>query len=93
MTNSARPRLAVGRAYDVSKWHTTTHVYSPTSGIQRTFAESEEFQKGKATYARKEELLQHLVDQQRAKLEQISVELQRTKAEVRGLSCQQLLDF
>ncbi len=49
------------------------------------FTESAEFQRAKGTYARKEELLQHLVDQQRARLEQISVELQRIKAEVRVL--------
>ncbi|CAM9781122.1 unnamed protein product [Ectocarpus sp. 12 AP-2014] len=43
--------------------------------------ESEEFTKAKGMYTRKAEHLQHIVEQQRACLEQTSVELTRTKEE------------
>lgn len=49
---------------------------------QPFLAESEEFLRAKNKYARKAELLQHIVEQQRARLEQISAELQRTTREV-----------
>ena len=37
--------------------------------------------RAKNAYSRKAELLQHLVEQQRARLEQISADLQRTSRE------------
>lgn len=48
------------------------------------FAESEGFERAKNLYAQKAEHLQHLIDQQRARLDQIAAEQQRIKKEVRS---------
>ncbi|CAN0549233.1 unnamed protein product, partial [Ectocarpus sp. 12 AP-2014] len=47
--------------------------------------ESEGFTKTKGMYTRKAEHLQHIVEQQRARLEQVSVDLARTKEEAGSL--------
>ncbi|CAM9215091.1 unnamed protein product, partial [Hapterophycus canaliculatus] len=47
--------------------------------------ESEEFARAKGMYTRKAELLEHVVQQQRARLEQITLELTRAKKEATSL--------
>lgn len=55
---------------------------SPINWHPKPFAaESEDFRRAKNAYSRKAELLQHIVEQQRTRLEQISTDLQRTSKE------------
>ena len=60
------------------------HLHSQDDSLRPSFrAASEEFARAKGMYARKTELLEQIVHQQRTRLEQINLELARAKKEAR----------
>lgn len=73
---SDKPCFDVFACVSISKWKKKI-----SGDANPFFAESEDFMRAKNAYSRKAELLQHLVEQQRARLEQISADLQRTSRE------------